>query len=278
MLGAEGSMNRVFRSLSLLLLCGFAACASEEGSAAPGTGGTGGAGGAGSSEFPAEGPESIVREDTDDFVYFFPENLDAESAWPALVWFNGLSGYTEDFNYNGLLESITSWGFVVIGGKSSGMNPSDSDERTELLRRNGAPGDVLFGKVDESRIALSGHSLGAFQTTEFSFEYRVAAAIQGGGTPTTPDAAPTLFMTSEGDEVVSSSVVINSFDRAVNDAWLANHATADHNDPRTDGGVYREPLVAFLRWQLYDDPRGEAWFVGDSCVLCTDATWSFDAR
>jgi hypothetical protein len=85
-------------------------------------------------------------------------------------------------------------------------------------------------------------------------------------------------MTSEGDEVVSSSTVVSAFESAINDAWLANHASANHNDPRTDGGVYREPMVAFLRWQIRNDANGEHWFVGDACVLCVDPSWSFDTR
>lgn len=274
-------MIRFAQTLAPLILLTLAACASDTHGGTAGTGGAGGnggTGGTGDTGFPAEGPESVLREETDDFVYFFPQSLEAETKWPALVWFNGASGYADDFNYNGLLESVASWGFIVIGGKSSGMNPTETDQRTELLRRNGDPADSLFEQVDQDRIAVAGHSLGGFQTTEVSSAYRVAVAVQGAGTPTTSEAAPTLFMTSEGDEVVSSSVVITAFERAINDAWLANHATVGHNDPRTDGGVFREPLVAFLSWQLRDNANGQRWFVGDACVLCTDPSWSYDTR
>lgn len=274
-------MSKASQSTALFMLLAVGACGGNGtgGASGAGGGGNGGNGGADSDDaFPLAGPQSVVREDADDFVYFFPQVLATETAWPALVWFNGLSGYAEDFNYNGLLESVASWGFIVIGGKSSGMNGPEADQRTELLRRNSDPDDTLFGKVDEDRIALAGHSFGGFQTTEFSSEYRVAVAVQGAGTPTTSEAAPTLFMTSEGDEVVSSSLVTAAFERAINDAWLSNHASVDHNDPRTDGGVFREPIVAFLRWRLHDDPNGEEWFNGDACVLCIDPSWSFDAR
>lgn len=119
-------MTRLTQMLIPFILLTMASCASDTPASS------------GDTAFPAEGPLSVVREDSNDFVYFFPEDLDAESAWPSLVWFNGLSGYTEDFNYNGLLESVASWGFVVIGGKSSGMNPVELDQLAELLRRNGA--------------------------------------------------------------------------------------------------------------------------------------------
>jgi len=270
MVGAEIIMIRPSQAAIALLLVALTACASttQDGADA----------GTGSTAFPIAGPISVVREDTAAFVYFFPANLDAASTWPALVWFNGASGYTEDFNYNGLLESIASWGFVVIGGKSAGKNPAESDERMELLRRNDDPVDALFGRIDEARIAVAGHSLGGFQTTDASSQYRVAIAVEGAGTPTTSEAAPTLFMTSEEDEVVSSSIVITAFDRAVNVAWLAKHAAANHENPRIDGGVFREPIVAFLRWQLHDDPNGGRWYLGDACVLCEDPNWSVDGR
>jgi dienelactone hydrolase len=255
------------RAIGITMLTVLAACASETQTGSPTIG-----------EFPMEGPHSTVREDTDDFIYFFPASLDDEETWPALVWFNGLSGYTEDNNYNGLLESIASWGFLVVGGKHSGMNPAEVDQREELLRRNADADDDWFGKVDEARIAIAGHSLGGFQTTAVSDQYRIATAIQGAGVPTMEETSPTLFMTSEGDEVVESSIVITAFERAINDAWLANHATADHEDPRTDGGVYREPMIAFLRWQLHGDRAGEGWYVGEGCGLCTDPSWSFDDR
>ncbi len=271
------------RLASLLILTTVLACGDDVPSG-PGTGGNGGAGGhggsAGAQEFPLVGPYATVFEENDDFVYFFPEDLGAESTWPALVWFNGRSGYQDDFNYNGLLESVASWGFIVIGGKSMGMNPAESDQLTELLRRNDDPGDELSGRADEQRVAVAGHSLGGFQTTAASPGYRVAVAVQGASppSPTMPEGAPTLFMTSEADDVVSADLVIAAYEAAVEDAWLANHATADHNDPRGDGGVYREPIVAFLRWKLHEDEGGEAWFVGDACVLCEAAEWSFDTR
>jgi len=260
-------MTRRTQICAALLALMLAACGGEASEAAPTN-----------PAFSAEGPYAVDFVQTDAFVFFFPRDLETEESWPSLIWFNGLSGYTDSFNYNGLLESVASWGFIVVGGKSSGMNPSESDQRTELLRRNADPGDAFFGRVDEARIALAGHSLGGFQTTEESPQYRVAVAVQGAGTPTSDDTPPTLFMTSEADETVQASIVITAFERANNDAWLTNHATADHNDPRTDGGVYREPIVAFLRWQLRADANGELWFEGSSCVLCEDPTWSFDKR
>lgn len=266
------SMKRLF---GFAVLATLVACSNETQDGTRGTGGGGGNSGA-SGEFPLEGPYVTVREDTDDLVYFFPEEIEGEETWPSLVWFNGASGYAEDFNYNGLLESIASWGFVVVGGKSAGMNPSEADQRDALLGRNADSADPLFGRVDEDRISVAGHSLGGFQTTVVSALYRVAVAIQGARTPTGSEAAPTLFMTSEADETVDASVIETAFRAAINDAWLANHATADHNDPRTDGGVYREPVIAFLRWQLRQDPAGEAWFVGENCTLCTDPSWSFE--
>jgi hypothetical protein len=257
------ALRRCVAGLVLFLL---AACGSESQSAVE------------AGEFPKEGAYATVREDTDALIYFYPEEIDSETSWPSLVWFNGASGYTDDYNYNELLQSIASWGFVVVGGKSPGMNGPEDDQRQALLSRNDDPEDPLFARIDEMRLALAGHSLGGFQTTEESAGYTVAVAIQGAGTPRTDEAAPTLFMASEADAVVSDEIVRAAFERAINDAWFANHASADHEDPRTDGGVYREPVIAFLRWHLLADAAGAAWFEGDACALCTDPMWSYDTQ
>ena len=149
----------MIRLATILFLFSLVACGDDAPGGA-GVGGTGGHGGStGAQEFPLAGPYATVFEEDDDFVYFFPENLGAESPWPK-----------------------------------------------------------------------------------------------------------------------AAATVIAAYEAAVEDAWLANHATADHNDPRGDGGVYREPIVAFLRWKLQEDAGGEAWFVGDACALCQAAEWSFDTR
>ncbi len=87
-------MLKPVKALCPLILLALAACASDSPSTTA------------DSAFEEEGPYAVIREDSDDFVYFFPENLDSEADWPALVWFNGASGYTEGYNYNGLLESV----------------------------------------------------------------------------------------------------------------------------------------------------------------------------
>ena len=267
-------MNRTLHTLAIFLSVAVMACGTS------GSSGDGGAGGAnGDTAFPPEGPQSIVREDSDDFVYFFPQDLDTGSTWPALVWFNGSSGYAEDFNYNGLLESIASWGFVVIGGKSAGMNGPDADQRTELLRRNADPDDSLFGQVDESLIAVAGHSLGGFQTTDASAQYRVAIAVQGAGTPTTSeDRADPLhdLRRRRGRRCLSRHDSI----RARRRRRLARDAcNCGPQRPANRWGRHlREPIVAFLRWQLSGDANGEQWFEGDACVLCTAPAWGFDAQ
>jgi dienelactone hydrolase len=222
------------------------------------------------------GPHAVAREDTSDLVYFFPEDLEAQARWPAVVWFNGASGYTETWNYNELLRSLASYGFVVVGGKSLGRNPPEKDERAALLARNDEPGDRLGGRVDVERMGLAGHSLGGFQTAAAAAPYRAAAAIEGASTPSDP--TPTLYLTAAMDDVVSPSLVADAFAQAFGPAWFASHGAANHDAPRLDGGPFREPFIAFFRWRLADDPSGESWFSGPECVLCVSGAWEFTAK
>ncbi|MBM4243474.1 MAG: hypothetical protein FJ148_06605 [Deltaproteobacteria bacterium] len=234
-----------------------------------------GAGSLDGGAFGLVGPHTTVREDTAELVYFYPADVRSAVRWPAVVWLNGASGYTETWNYNELLRSVASWGFIVVGGKSPGRNPAASDERQALLARDADAADVLAGRIDHARIGLAGHSLGAFQTTAATEDYRAAVPIQGGAAAV---GRPTLYMTSALDTVVPPASVAAAYDAARGPAWLASHGAADHNAPRLDGGPFREPLIAFLRWQLAGDPVGERWFAGAGCVLCTSEAWELASK
>jgi len=62
------------------------------------------------------------------------------------------------------------------------------------------------------------------------------------------------------------------------DFHLADRATADHEDPSNDGGVFRESVIAFLGWQFDGDPTGASWFGGEGWALCTDLVWSLGIK
>lgn len=248
---------------AVLLLCGCGDSGDDAGSSPAGAG------------FGLVGPHAVVREDTAALVYFFPDDLQSRTRWPAMVWFNGASGYTDTWNYNELLRSVASWGFVVVGGKDPGRNPPESDERTSLLARNDDPDDRLFRRLDVERMGLAGHSLGAFQTTSASGTYQAAVAVQGASPPS--NTTSTLYLTAVMDDVVPPSLVADAFAQATGPAWLASHGSANHDSPRLDGGPYREPMIAFFRWQLLDDSIAATWFDGAGCVLCTSGAWDFAA-
>ncbi len=44
-----------------------------------------------------------------------------------------------------------------------------------------------------------------------------------------------------------------------------------------NGGEYGRSTVAWLRWQLADDPEFASWFVGPDCTLCENP-WSAQQR
>ncbi len=42
---------------------------------------------------------------------------------------------------------------------------------------------------------------------------------------------------------------------------------------QTNGGKFAIGPLAWLQWQLRDDPSARAMFVGEECGLCTDSDW-----
>jgi hypothetical protein len=45
-----------------------------------------------------------------------------------------------------------------------------------------------------------------------------------------------------------------------------------------NGGAAAQAAVRWLDWTLRGDAAAGAWFLGDSCTLCTDAKWSFAGK
>ncbi len=241
-----------------------------------GCGGDDDGGAVAAGEFGVVGPYETVLEDSADFVWFYPSNLGEPGIWPALVWYNGASGYSDDNNYNPLLESLASWGFVVVGGKSPGRNPPESNQLDELARRASSAGDALDGKVDLDRVGVAGHSLGAFESTIDGAMFRAVAAVQGGFAAA--GSAPTFYSTAVNDTTVPPQSVRDAFETTEGPDWFASHSSADHSSPRRDGGPYRAALIAFFRWRLDDDRSAAAWFEGPDCLLCGGPEWEYATR
>jgi hypothetical protein len=180
------------------------------------------------------------------------EEPKAASGRFALVMFSpGLTGNSWDYLYFG--TRLASHGYIVavlehwgdgFWRESQGAfydyiekivyyRPRDlSFALTEMLRRDGSPGDLLYGTVDRRHLVAAGHSLGGY-------------------------AAMTEFC---GDDMVCDTVLITWW----NDPLLVDFCQATPRDPRFTALLTLDGSAWILRWEELSRIHAPSLLLGDA--------------
>ncbi len=107
---------------------------------------------------------------------FYPNDT---GPFPVFLW--GCGAALRPRYYTDELNHIASWGFIVIGEVSSG----DGDELVAaldwLIAQNQDRTSVLYQKVDTSKVAAGGHSLGSITTFAMADDSRLSTTIHVAG-------------------------------------------------------------------------------------------------
>lgn len=157
------------------------------------------------------------------------------------------------------------------------------------------PRSDLHGKLATHRVAMMGHSCGGMQALEASLDPRVTTTLvwssgywrYGGDLPgirlSRPMLqqlhAPTLYLTGGASDIAHLS--------AEGDFFEINHipifkatSPAPHalSFAHPQGGIFASAGIAWLRWQLLDDPAAAKQFGGRDCGLCGDPRWTIEKK
>jgi hypothetical protein len=203
---------------------------------------------------------------------------------PILVWINGASaGFT---SYRTMLDNLAAHGFFVIDDKQSNFEsqPEVDAQRAAIdwaIAQNEKPGGPYFGKLDPTRIAIGGHSLGSVSTFGNVKDPRIKTSIHmAGGLVGNPEGvdeswidgmhAPAAFFVGSADS--GATRVKNDFAAApaAVPLFLGVLAGVGHTDEfsKANGGRWGSVVVAWLRWQLADDATFAGSFKGPDCEFC----------
>jgi hypothetical protein len=204
---------------------------------------------------------------------------------PVVVWINGASlSYS---SYRQLLVHVAAHGFFVIADKQSSFDsaPEVEAQHTAIewaVKQAELQGGPYAGKIDPTRLAIAGHSLGSVSTFGNVSDPRVTTSIHmAGGITGNPEGideswlqnmrAPAAFLAGSADS--------NGLPRCKDDfaaapaavpLFLGILAGVGHLDEfgNANGGRWGRFLVAWLRWQLAGDSNFEKSFVGADCEFC----------
>ena len=264
--------------------------------AGAGAGGGSGAAGAASPSFPSvsdlggKGPfQSMTVNNTgpgNGYTIYRPTELAPGGAKnPIVGWMSG--GATTPSLYT-LLPRLAEFGFVIVASNTVpaiGAEVALGEEIIAgidwILGENAKSGSPYFEKVDATKIASMGYSMGALATTTIADDPRLTTTVHISGGNMMIDRikllhAPAAFLCGASGVDIAGANCATDFEAATVPVFYGVFNGGDHL------GVLLEPyadririaVTGWLRWQLMGDSVHQAMFVGDQCKLCTDNNWT----
>lgn len=181
-------------------------------------------------------PEGEREKISDEEAPFFEMNavfdaeISEEGPFPVVLFSHGLGGYR--YQSSQLLGHLASWGFVVASAEQPERNLAkivenlapEGDETAETMRtvlaylgeQNGESGSWLEGRLDISRVGVSGHSMGGGGTASMLGEPGVRAAIfyASGREVTENHGAEVMWQSGSTDSLARTNQVRTVYENA----------------------------------------------------------------
>ena len=247
-------------------------------------------------------------------VIYQPADLTAlgKRKMPLYIFGNGACSEDAASSRQHLLE-VASHGYLAIapGGIYSGPGIAMTVEsiakhnskttHTQLgeaidwaIAENERRDSPLFGRLDTSRIAVSGYSCGGIQALKYAGDPRVTtlvimnSGILDAKTPQMGEMkadksllgkinVPTLYVLG-GPTDIAYPNGMDDFARLTTIPSAVINIDVGHKGTygEANGGAAAQAVVAWLDWQLRGDEAASTWFVGKDCKLCMDTKWTID--
>jgi dienelactone hydrolase len=235
--------------------------------------------------FKARGPNKVVsKEEGPDCTVFRPETLDGKPH-AIILWGNGTRSKVPA--YTPMLSHWASYGFMVAAANTNtaGSGAPILACLDYLTAENGRAGSPLQGKLDLTKIGISGHSQGGGGTIMAARDPRITATapiepytIGLGymkGAEAAQHGAPMLLLSGGADlTAIPEKNQLPVFTDGTGPIFWATLKGASHAVPATeDSGAFRPATTAWFLYQLSGDAKAAAMFKGDKCGYCTSSEW-----
>jgi hypothetical protein len=228
------------------------------------------------------------------YTVYLPSPLGANGAKnPIVGW---MSGGSTSPSWYPLLPHLATHGFVVVASNTVPNIGQEVELGQEIIAgidwaisENSRQGSTMFGKLDTSKIASTGYSMGSLATFTIAGDPRLTTTVHVSGGNMDAGAiknlhAPAAFFCGiPGDS--SCNILSTTCDIAAancdNDFMNATTPVFYGNFPGGHLGILTQPnedriyaaVTGWLRWKLMADTTLKAMFVGSQCTLCQDPNW-----
>ncbi|WP_017237381.1 poly(ethylene terephthalate) hydrolase family protein [Streptomyces sp. SS] len=208
-------------------------------------------------------------------TFYYPRNMGQRGELhPVIIWGNG-TGAVPGI-YSSLLRHWASQGFIVAAANTPTSNFALSMRAgiDVLEHRNADSASRFHGKVDLDHIASAGHSQGGAAAINAAIDPRVDTAVPiQPGPLADPDLMdePVFYLAGQKDLTVWPALV-KAFHRDSDHvpSVYGEIRGAGHLASIGDGGDFRAPTTAWLRFWLLGDENARGMFFGPGCTYCAD--------
>ena len=233
------------------------------------------------------------------FTIYHPKELAPNGAKnPIVGW---MSGGGTDHTLYPLLPLLATHGFVVVAadvipgiGEEANLGKQIIEGIDWAIAENDREGSAFFQKLDTSKLASAGYSMGSLATFQIAGDARLTTTVHISGGNMAPEPirnlrAPAAFLcgiaTPDCGDILSSACDIAAancdvdFGSATTPVFYGNFSSGHLGilTPPFQEQIQTE-VVAWLRWQLMGDASIKARFVGEQCGVCSDDRWKVQQK
>jgi hypothetical protein len=233
------------------------------------------------------------------YAVYMPQEPPPEGLkYPLVAWTSG--GGTSHVGYT-LLPHLASHGFVVISSNTIPGIGAEAQLGQEIvagidwaIAEDSRAGSQLEARVDATRVASSGYSMGSLATFSIADDPRLVTTVHISGGSMAPGAvdalhAPAAFICGIPDPActnllsatcdIAAANCATDFEAATTPVFYATFQSG-HLGILTPPFTERINTMAtqWLRYQLMDDTTLAALFRGASCEYCSDPDWTIQSK
>lgn len=225
---------------------------------------------------------------------------------PIIAWGNGACA-NSPWEHINFLSEVASYGFLVIaigpmpqeGEKGGGKSEASQliDAINWAIAQNSDKNSPFYGKLDISKIAVSGMSCGGLQTLETASDPRVSTAVicnsgsfinPGTGVPGMPNVkkedlqkihTPTLYILG-GEKDIAYANGMDDFSKINHVPVFVANMDVGHGGTygQPHGGEFAKVATAWFKWQLKGDAEAGKMFTGNPPGLSKNPLWKVDKK
>ncbi|MGI9601738.1 MAG: alpha/beta hydrolase family protein [Acidimicrobiales bacterium] len=187
--------------------------------------------------FLPEALRGIIPDETDDSYEIAAQrdgDASADGPFPLVLFSHGFAAFRVQSSE--LSRHVASWGMVVASPDHPSRNlesqlsssevevqTSSEDIRATRTLVTSVTDGPLAGLIDDSRVAVSGHSAGGGTTLDVAADEGIAGYVSyasGASDDAVMPGVPSLFMAGSLDEIVEPSRTVDAHEGAQSPSWL----------------------------------------------------------